>query len=479
MVTENKTFTKIILCILFLIFYSQSIFCQPVEEVIVIEKIEDNVTDPIDSLYLLKERKNSLHISKEKRHFLYQSDEDLQINKAQILGNTLAEKIGDIPNPKNFSTIAASKAQFMQDSHSAHLGLIETPNFQIYNGLLTDIKNRFYTTAKLSIKLSPKSQIFLPLAFNYNYNAHNLINNRLGIGFQYNNNNLSVATTAIMVFDINIDKAEYIGGIEAVNQLQWKNITNHAEIFITNKKASILDSLTFVRNFFMLCTESSFTVEYEKLYFSMNHSLTAAFNFNSAAIFIRSYTNNEENDTEKSIKEITPWKRSLNAEQVDYTMEYLGIHWYSGVQVRWKHDKLLLEASSYAAANNAITDISNSKWNPTVPFFTQTATVGFYNEEMMLRFSPFICIGNEILDFGINSNIDVTVKHNIILKTNNGIQFSGITKNIQIDNEIKLGYCLLKHWYLYHSAYFCNKYNFATEKYSLNGKIGGGVLFQF
>lgn len=477
MAIENKAF--IMLCILFQIFYSNSIFCQPVEEVIVIEKIEDNITDPIDSLYILKERKNSLHISKEKRHFLHQSDEDLQINTARILGNTLAEKVGNIPNPKKFSAIATSKAQFMQDSHSAHLGLIETPNFQIHSGLLTSIKNRFYTAAKLSIALSPKSQLFIPLAYNYNYNARNFMNNRLGIGFQHNSGNVSVATTALAVFDVNIDTSEYTGGIEATNRLQWKNGANHAEIFITNKKASVLESFTFARNFFMFCAESSFAIEYETARFSMCHSLTAAFHFGSTAIFIRSYTNNEENDVEKSIAEITPWKRNLNAEQADYTMEYLGIHWYSGVQVRRKHNKLLLEASSYAAADNAVTDISDSEWQPTAPFFTQTATAGFYNEKIMLRFSPFICVGSDVLDVGINSCIDAAITHNIVLKTNNGVHVSGMAKNIRIDNEIKLGYCLLKQWYLYHSAYFCSKYNFATEKYSLNGKIGGGVLFQF
>lgn len=479
MTIENKIFTKTVLCILFLIFYSNSIFCQPVEEIIVIEKFEDNVTDPIDSLYILKERKNSLHISTEKRHFLYQSDEDAQINKVQLLGNTLARKIEDIPSPKTFSVIAANKAQFMQNSHSVHLGLIETPNFQMYSGFLTSIKNRFYTAAQPSVTLSPKSRIFFPFAFNYNYNTHNFINNRFGIGFQYNSRSISAVTTAMAVFDINIDKPEYIGGIEAVHQLQWKNSVNHAEIVITNEKASLLESFTFVRNFFMLCAGSSFAVEYETQYFSMNHSLTAAFTFGNTAIFVRSYTDSKEYDIEKSIKEITPWKRSLNAEQADYTMEYLEIHWYSGVQVRWKHNKLLLEASSYAAADSAITDINNSQWNPTTPFFAQTATAGFYNEEMMFRFSPFICIGNNVLDFGINSSIDVTAKHSITFATNNGVQFSQITKNIQIDNEIKLGYCLLEHWYLYHSAYFCSKYNFAVEKYSLSGKIGGGVLFQF
>lgn len=479
MTIENKTSAKIILCIIFLIFYSNILFCQSVEEVIVIEKFEDNITDRIDSLYLLEERRNSLNISKEKRHFLHQSDEVLHINKARILGNTLAKKIGDIPKPKRFSAIAASKAQFMQNSHSAHIGLIETPNFQMYTGLLTSIKNRFYTVAKPSIKISPNSRIFFPIVFNYNYNTKNSMNNRLGIGFDYNHGNFSIVTTAMAVLDANIDKPEFIGGIEVANQLKWKNITNHAEIFITNEKTSVLESFTFLRNFFMFCAQSNFVIEYQKPSFSMSHSLTAAFNFGSTAIFLRSYTNNEETDTEKSVKEITPWKRSLNAEQADYTMEYLGIRWYSGVQIRRKHNKLLLEASSYAAADNAPTDMKDSEWNATAPFFTQTLTAGFYNDTIMFRFSPFLCVGNEVLDFGINSNVDFATKHNLILKTDNGIKFSGITKNIQIDNEIKLGYCLLKRWYLYQSAHFCNKYNFASEKYSLSAKIGGGVLFQF
>lgn len=477
MTAANKTFTKIILCVMFLIFYSAVLHCQSVEEVIIIEKFEDNITDPIDSLYTLKKRKNRLNISKEKRHFLHQSDENLHINKAKLLGNTQAKE--NIPSPKKFSAIAASKAQFNQDSHSAHLGLIETPSFRMYTGLMTSIKNRFYTVAKPSVKISPKSSIFFPIAFNCNYNHGNLTNARLGIGFGYYNESFCVVTTAMTVLDADIDKPEFIGGIEAVNQLQWKNIVNHAEILITNKKASVTENFTFTKNFFMLCAESNFTMEYEKPLFSMSHSITAGFNFGNLAIFVRSYTDKDENDIEKSVKEITPWKRSFNAEQADYTMEYLETHWYSGAQIRWKHKKLLLEASSYAAADNAITDITDSKWDFTEPFFVQTATAGFYNDMLMVRFSPFLCAGNEVLDFGLNGNIEFLTKHNIVLKANNGIKFSETAKNIQIDNEIKLGYCLLKQWYLYNSAYICNKYNFVSEKYSLNGKISGGVLFQF
>ena len=298
MTVENKIFAKIILCIIFLIFYSDILHCQSVEEVVIIEKFEDNTTDPIDSLYTLENRRNSLNISKEKRHFLHQSDENLHIDKAEILGNALATKIENIKSPKKFSAIAASKTQFIQDSHSAHFGLIETPNFQIYTGLMTNIKKRFYTIAKPSIKVSAKSRIFFPFAFNYNYNTDNFTNTRLGMGFSYNHNNLSVVTTAMAVLDENIDKPEFIGGIEAVNQLQWKNIVNQAEIFITNKRSSFMESFTFKQDFFMFCAESNFTVEYEKPLFSMSHSITAGFNLGNAAIFVRSYTDNKENDIE-------------------------------------------------------------------------------------------------------------------------------------------------------------------------------------
>ena len=98
---------------------------------------------------------------------------------------------------------------------------------------------------------------------------------------------------------------------------------------------------------------------------------------------------------------------------------------------------------------------------------------------MMLRFIPFVCIGENVLDYGLNGNVDFTTKHNIRIQANSGIKISGVPENIQIDNEIKLGYCLLKRWYLYHSVYFSNKYDFISEKYLLEGKVCGGALFQF
>jgi hypothetical protein len=98
---------------------------------------------------------------------------------------------------------------------------------------------------------------------------------------------------------------------------------------------------------------------------------------------------------------------------------------------------------------------------------------------MMLRFIPFVCIGENVLDYGLSGNVDFTTKHNIRIQANSGIKISGVPENIQIDNEIKLGYCLLKCWYLYHSVYFSNKYDFISEKYLLEGKVCGGALFQF
>ena len=76
----------------------------------------------------------------------------------------------------------------------------------------------------------------------------------------------------------------------------------------------------------------------------MNHSFMAAFFFKNISIFARYYTDNNEDDIEKDINEITPWKRRLNAQMSDYTMDYIGTEWYSGGQIRWKHKKLLLEA---------------------------------------------------------------------------------------------------------------------------------------
>lgn len=473
---------KILLCIYFLIFCSGILFCQPVEEVIVIEKFEDNISNPINSLYFLENRTNSLNINTEKRHFLHQSDDNLKIDKAQILGKTLNQNIENFGKPQDFSVIASSKMQYMKDSHSYHLGFINTPTFQMYSGILTTIKERFYTIAQPTIKLSTNYKIFFPFAFNYNYNTDNAVSGKAGVGFQYNQEEISVTTTAMSVFDFDIKDSSFAGGLEAVNQLKWKNIINHAELFVTNKEASIKDTFTFTKNFFFLNADSNFTFKYytdKKLYFSMNHSFMAAFFFKNISIFTRYYTSNNEDDIEKDINEITPWKRRLNAQMSDYTMDYIGTEWYSGGQIRWKHKKLLLEASSYAASNNAVSSIKDSKWLPAVPFFVQLLTAGFYNDFIMLRFSPFLCIGNEILDYGIHSNIDISTKHNIRIQTNNGVKISGAAENIKIDNEIKLGYCLLKHWYLYHSAYFCNKYNFLSQKYSLEGKICGGASFQF
>ena len=115
---------KILLCIGFLIFYSNFLYCQQVEEVVVIEKIEDNIANPIDSLYFLETRKNSLKINKGKRHFLHQSADELQINKAQTLGNALGKDIDTLGQPQKFSAIFSGKMQFMTDSHSSHFGFI-------------------------------------------------------------------------------------------------------------------------------------------------------------------------------------------------------------------------------------------------------------------------------------------------------------------------------------------------------------------
>ena len=143
-----------------MIFCSGILFCQPVEEVIVIEKFEDNISNPINSLYFLENRTNSLNINTEKRHFLHQSDDNLKIDKAQILGKTLNQNIENFGKPQDFSVIASSKMQYMKDSHSYHLGFINTPTFQMYSGILTTIKERFYTIAKPTIKLSTNYKIF-------------------------------------------------------------------------------------------------------------------------------------------------------------------------------------------------------------------------------------------------------------------------------------------------------------------------------
>jgi hypothetical protein len=473
---------KILLCICFLIFYSNILHSQPVEEVIVIEKIEDNISNPIESLYFLENRKNTLNINTQKRHFLHQSDDDLQINKAVPLGNTLAKKMNTLKKKQDFTAIATSNMQFMQDSHSAHLGFIDTPTFSIYTSALTTVKDHFYTAAKPSVKLSSKNLIFFPIAVDYHYNTNNKIDNRLGIGHQYKNEDFTVTTTAMAAVEFDIDNLNVYAGLEAVNWFQWKNFTNHATLFVTNKNLTIKDSFTFKKDFFHLYANSNFQLKYSidtSPLFSMSHTISTGFNFDNISVFVRYYTDNEENDIEKSINDITPWKRSVSIKPADYAMEYLDIHWYSGAQVRYKHKKLLLEASSYVAANEAVSDINDSQWNPTKPFFTQLVTAGFYSDFMMLRFTPFLNVSDEILDYGFHSNLDFNTKHNIRIQTNNGVKFSKAVENIQIDNEIKLGYCLLQRWYLYHFAHFCNKYDFVYKKYSLEGKIGGGAIFQF
>lgn len=473
---------KILLCIGFLIFYSNFLYCQQVEEVVVIEKIEDNIANPIDSLYFLETRKNSLKINKGKRHFLHQSADELQINKAQTLGNALGKDIDTLGQPQKFSAIFSGKMQFMIDSHSSHFGFINTDNFQMYAGLLTETKEQFYTVIKPTLRLSDRSKIFFPFTFNYNYKTFNEICWNLGIGYEYEYNNFCITTTVLPVLDFYINDFVVSGGVKAVNQLKWKDVINYAEFSVTNKELSLTDTFSFIKSFFSVSANCDFLFKYylnEVPSFSMRHSFTTAFNFGDVAVFARYYTNDGENDIQKSMNEITPWKRNLNMEMSDYAMEYLNIHWYSGGQIRWKYKKLLLEASSYVAANSAVTDITESKWNPTKPFFTQLITVGFYNDLMMLRFIPFVCIGENVLDYGLNGNVDFTTKHNIRIQANSGIKISGVPENIQIDNEIKLGYCLLKCWYLYHSVYFSNKYDFISEKYLLEGKVCGGALFQF
>ena len=473
---------KILLCIGFLIFYSNFLYCQQVEEVIVIEKIEDNVTNSIDSLYFLEIRNNSLKINEEKRHFLHQSDDELQINKAQTLGNVLEKDIDTFGQPQKFSAIFSGKMQFMTDSHTSHFGFINTDNFQMYAGLLTETKEQFYTVIKPALRLSSKSKIFFPFVFNYNYKLFNEMYWNLGIGYEYRYDNFCITTTVLPVLHFSINNFVVSGGVKAVNQLIWKDIINYTEFSVTNNELSLADTFSFIKGFFSVSANCDFLFNYytnKVPSFSMKHSFMTAFNFGNLAIFARYYTDDEQNDIQKNINKITPWERNFNVELSDYAMEYLNIHWYSGGQVRWKYKKLLLEAASYVAANSAVTDITDSKWKPTKPFFTQLITAGFYNDLMLLRFIPFVCIGENVWDYGLIGNADFTTKHNIRIQANSGIKFSGVPENFQIDNEIKLGYCLLKRWYLYHSVYFSNKYNFISEKYLLEGKVCGGALFQF
>lgn len=473
---------KILLCIGFLIFYSNFLYCQQVEEVIVIEKIEDNVANSIDSLYFLEIRNNSLKINEEKRHFLHQSDDELQINKAQTLGNVLEKDIDTFGQPQKFSAIFSGKMQFMTDSHTSHFGFINTDNFQMYAGLLTETKEQFYTVIKPALRLSSKSKIFFPFVFNYNYKLFNEMYWNLGIGYEYRYDNFCITTTVLPVLHFSINDFVVSGGVKAVNQLIWKDIINYTEFSVTNNELSLADTFSFIKGFFSVSANCDFLFNYytnKVPSFSMKHSFMTAFNFGNLAIFARYYTDDEQNDIQKNINKITPWERNFNVELSDYAMEYLNIHWYSGGQVRWKYKKLLLEAASYVAANSAVTDITDSKWKPTKPFFTQLITAGFYNDLMLLRFIPFVCIGENVWDYGLIGNADFTTKHNIRIQANSGIKFSGVPENFQIDNEIKLGYCLLKRWYLYHSVYFSNKYNFISEKYLLEGKVCGGAFFQF